>query len=150
MNKYQKICELGEGAYGVVWKYKNRESGEMVAIKEFKMSDEDETIRKTMLREVKILRMLRHNNIVNLIEAFKRQAKLFLVFEYVDKNLLQVLEEQVTGLHPDIVCSFIFQLVQAVGWCHSNSIIHRDIKPENLLINIRTNTLKLCDFGFAR
>lgn len=41
-------------------------------------------------------------------------------------------------------------LVQAIHWCHSNSVIHRDIKPENLLINVRSKTLKLCDFGFAR
>jgi cyclin-dependent kinase-like len=150
MNKYEVLGVVGEGAYGVVLKCRNKESAEIVAIKKFKESDDDEILRKTTLREVKILRMLRHNNIVSLKEAFRRKAKLYLVFEYVEKNLLEVLEEQPTGLDPEIVRIYIYQLVLAIHWCHSNAVIHRDIKPENLLINVRTKTLKLCDFGFAR
>ena len=77
-------------------------------------------------------------------------GKLYLVFEYVEKNLLEVLEEQPQGLDPEIVRLYTFQLIHAIHWCHSNDVLHRDIKPENLLINVRTQTLKLCDFGFAR
>lgn len=150
MNKYEVLGVVGEGAYGVVLKCRNKETTEVVAIKKFKESDEDEMLKKTALREVKILRMLRHNNIVSLKEAFRRKAKLYLVFEYVDKNLLEIIEEQPSGLDPDTVTSYISQLVQAIQWCHSNQVIHRDIKPENLLVNIRTKVLKLCDFGFAR
>jgi cyclin-dependent kinase-like len=150
MNKYEVLGVVGEGAYGVVLKCKNKDTSEIVAIKKFKESDDDEVLRKTTLREVKILRMLRHHNIVSLKEAFRRKTKLYLVFEYVDKNLLEVLEEQPSGLDPEVVRYYIYQLVQAINWCHSNSIIHRDIKPENLLINVKTKTLKLCDFGFAR
>lgn len=150
MNKYEVLGIVGEGAYGVVLKCRNKETTEIVAIKKFKESDDDENLRKTTLREVKILRMLRHNNIVSLKEAFKRKSKLYLVFEYVEKNLLEVLEEEPSGMDPEMVRLYIYQLVQAIHWCHSNSVIHRDIKPENLLINIRSKTLKLCDFGFAR
>lgn len=150
MNKYEVLGVVGEGAYGVVLKCRNKESNEVVAIKKFKESEDDEILRKTTLREVKILRMLKHNNIVSLKEAFKRKSKLYLVFEYADKNLLEVLEEQPSGLDPEVVRAYIYQLVLAIHWCHSNSVIHRDIKPENLLINLRTKTLKLCDFGFAR
>jgi cyclin-dependent kinase-like len=88
-------------------------------------------------------------NIVNLKEAFRRKGKLYLVFEYMDKNLLELLEEQPNGLDPDLVRSYIYQLCQAIHWCHRHDVVHRDIKPENLLVN-RDNTLKLCDFGFAR
>ena len=77
-------------------------------------------------------------------------GKLYLVFEYVEKNLLEVLEDRPQGLDPEIVRLYIFQLIHAINWCHSNDVLHRDIKPENLLINVRTQTLKLCDFGFAR
>ena len=125
MNKYEVLGVVGEGAYGVVLRCRNRSSNEIVAIKKFKESDDDEVIKKTTYREVKILRMLRHNNIVSLIEAFKRKNKLYLVFEYVDKNLLEVLEEQPNGLDQDLVKSYILQLVQAIHWCHSNSVIHR-------------------------
>lgn len=122
-------------------------------------------IRKTTLREVKILRSLRHENVVCLKEAFRRKAKLYLVFEYVEKNLLELLEEHSEGLAPTLVQTYICQLVQAIHYCHSHNIVHRDIKPENLLINTSTAflnsglnngnvlhqpELKLCDFGFAR
>ena len=133
MNKYEVLGVVGEGAYGVVLKCRNKESGGIVAIKKFKESDDDEILRKTTLREVKILRLLRHSNIVSLIEAFRRKGKLYLVFEYVEKNLLEVLEEQPQGLEPDLVRAYIFQLCQAINWCHSHDVIHRDIKPVCLL-----------------
>lgn len=150
MNKYEVLGVVGEGAYGVVLRCRNKESGEIVAIKKFKESDDDEVLRKTTLREVKLLRLLRHENIVSLTEAFRRKTKLYLVFEYVERNLLEVLEEQPQGLDAELVRVYILQLVQAIHWCHTNSVVHRDIKPENLLINARTRQLKLCDFGFAR
>jgi cyclin-dependent kinase-like len=77
----------------------------------------------------------------------------YLVFEYVEKNLLEVLEEHTSGVSPHCVRTYIFQLVNALHWCHSHNVIHRDIKPENLLIQPKAGepgTLKLCDFGFAR
>lgn len=63
-----------------------------VAIKKFKETEEDEAVSKNIQREVKMLRMLKHNNIVALREAFKRKGRIYLVFEYVEKNLLEVLE----------------------------------------------------------
>ena len=74
MNKYEVLGVVGEGAYGVVLRCRNKESGEILAIKKFKESDDDEVLRKTTLREVKILRMLRHPNIVSLTEAFRRKG----------------------------------------------------------------------------
>jgi cyclin-dependent kinase-like len=82
----------------MVLKARNKETGETVAIKKFKESEEDEVVRKTIVREVKVLRMLKHENVVQLKEAFRRQGKLYLVFEYVDRNLLEVLEDMPTGL----------------------------------------------------
>mmetsp|Transcript_13362 Transcript_13362/g.46785 ORF Transcript_13362/g.46785 Transcript_13362/m.46785 type:complete len:590 (-) Transcript_13362:28-1797(-) len=151
MNKYEVLGVVGEGAYGIVLKCRNRENGESVAIKKFKESDDDEeNVRKTTLREVKILRMLRHPNIVSLKEAFRRKGKLYLVFEFVAKNLLEVLETNPSGVGPDGMQRYMLQLCQAIECCHAQSVVHRDIKPENLLINTREKQLKLCDFGFAR
>ncbi|KAL0026283.1 hypothetical protein WJX77_008174 [Trebouxia sp. C0004] len=157
MNKYEVMEVVGEGAYGVVLKCRNKETGGVVAVKKFKESDDDEVVRKTTLREVKMLRSLRHDNIVTLLEAFRRKQKLYLVFEYIEKNLLEVLEDSQSCLTPTQVQHYMYQLVKAVAWCHDNKIIHRDIKPENLLINpfvhpgdASVGQLKLCDFGFAR
>ena len=72
MNKYEIQGIVGEGAYGIVYKARNKESGEIVAIKKFKESEDDEIVKKTTLREVKMLRTLKQENIVTLIEAFKK------------------------------------------------------------------------------
>ena len=110
MNKYEVLGVVGEGAYGVVLRCRNKETGDIVAIKKFKESEDDEIVRKTTLREVKILRMLKHENIVELREAFRRKGKLYLVFEYVEKNLLEILEAQPSGLNPDLVKKYIYQV----------------------------------------
>ena len=142
---------VGEGAYGVVLKCSCKKTGDVVAIKKFKDTEDDETVRKTILREDKILRMLKHENIVCLIDAFRRKKRLYLVFEFLQRNLLQVLEEKPLGLEPELIRIYIFQLVRAIRYCHQHAIVHRDIKPENLLVNLPPDpTLKLCDFGFAR
>uniref|UniRef100_A0A8D0HPT2 Cyclin-dependent kinase-like 5 n=1 Tax=Sphenodon punctatus TaxID=8508 RepID=A0A8D0HPT2_SPHPU len=125
------------------------ETHEIVAIKKFKDSEENEEVKETTLRELKMLRTLKQENIVELKEAFRRRGKLYLVFEYVEKNMLELLEEMPNGVPPEKVKSYIYQLIKAIHWCHKNDIVHRDIKPENLLISHK-DILKLCDFGFAR
>ena len=68
----------------------------------------------------------------------------------MDRNLLEVLEEKPDGLDRASVKFFIYQLLKAVDYFHSQNVMHRDIKPENLLISSKTNELKVCDCGFAR
>lgn len=102
MNKYEIIGVVGEGAYGIVLKCRNKETNEfgnailhpIVAIKRFKETDDDEAVRKSIQREVKMLRSLRHPNIIQLKEAFKKKGKIFLVFQFVERNLLELLEER--------------------------------------------------------
>jgi cyclin-dependent kinase-like len=146
--KYEVLGVVGEGAYGIVYKCKNKETGKYVAIKKFKET-EDELVQKTMKRELKMLQQLKHENIVEFQESFTYKGNLFLVFEYCEKNLLEVLEESPEGLSPKLIKSFIYQMCKAIAYMHKNNMIHRDIKPENLLIDDKLN-LKLCDFGFAR
>ncbi|XP_069492951.1 cyclin-dependent kinase-like 5 isoform X4 [Ambystoma mexicanum] len=149
MNKFEVLGVVGEGAYGVVLKCRHKETKEIVAIKKFKDSEENEEVKETTLRELKMLRTLKQENIVELKEAFRRRGKLYLVFEYVEKNMLELLEEMPNGVPPDKAKNYIYQLIKAIHWCHKNDIVHRDIKPENLLISYN-DILKLCDFGFAR
>ncbi len=147
-NKYEVIGIVGEGAYGIVYKCRNKENGEFVAIKKFKET-EDDIVRKSMLRELKVLKFLKHENIVEFKEAFKKKNNLYLVFEYVEKNLLELLQEHPKGLEPSLIKRVIFQLCLSIRYIHDMNLIHRDIKPENLLIDTN-NKLMLCDFGFAR
>ncbi|XP_061636768.1 cyclin-dependent kinase-like 5 isoform X2 [Phyllopteryx taeniolatus] len=149
MNKFEVLGIVGEGAYGVVLKCRHKDTNEIVAIKKFKDSEENEEVKETTLRELKMLRTLKQENIVELKEAFRRRGKLYLVFEYVEKNMLELLEELPNGVPTEKARSYIYQLIKAIHWCHKHDIVHRDIKPENLLIS-SDDVLKLCDFGFAR
>ena len=146
--KYEVLGVVGEGAYGIVYKCKNKETGKFVAIKKFKET-QDEIVQKTMKRELKMLQQLKHENIVEFQESFNYKGNLFLVFEYCEKNLLELLEETPEGLSPKVIKSLIYQMCKALVYMHKNNMIHRDIKPENLLIDENLN-LKLCDFGFSR
>ena len=92
---------------------------------------------------------LKHINIVNLIEVFRRKGRLYLVFEFVERTILQDLEDNPNGLPEVEVKKAMYQLIKSIEFCHAHNVIHRDIKPETLLIS-KSGTLKLCDFGFAR
>jgi cyclin-dependent kinase-like len=151
MHKFRVEEVIGEGAYGVVLKCRVRESGLVVAIKKFKESEEVAKVRKTTLREVRLLRLLSAGeNIVTLQEAFHRGGKLYLVFEHVDRSLLQLLQETPRGQGCPVwqVRLYVYQLLKAIAWCHTHGVYHRDIKPENVLVN-DDHSLRLCDFGFA-
>ncbi|KAL5007998.1 hypothetical protein ScPMuIL_013579 [Solemya velum] len=149
MEKYEKISKIGEGSYGVVFKCRNRDSGQLVAIKKFVESEEDPLIKKIAMREIRMLKQLKHGNLVNLIEVFRRKKRLHLVFEYVDHTVLNELDRFPRGVPEALVKRIIQQTLHAVNFCHQHNCIHRDVKPENILIT-RQGTVKLCDFGFAR
>ncbi|KAG1695326.1 Cyclin-dependent kinase-like 2 [Nymphon striatum] len=137
MDKYDNLGLIGEGSYGLVMKCMHRESGQIVAIKKFLETDDDKVTKRIAIREVRMLKQLRHENLVNLIEVFRRKRRLYLVFEYVDHTILDELESKPNGLDEQTCRQYIFQ------------VIHRDIKPENVLVS-KMGVIKLCDFGFAR
>ncbi|NXR46822.1 CDKL2 protein, partial [Hippolais icterina] len=149
MDKYQVLGLVGEGSYGVVTKCRNRENGQIVAVKKFLECDDDATVRKIALREIKLLKQLRHENLVNLLDVCKRKKRWYLVFEFVDHTVLDDLEASPSGLDYDRVRKYLFQIIRGTAFCHSHNIIHRDIKPENILVS-QSGVVKLCDFGFAR
>jgi cyclin-dependent kinase len=149
MERYQKMEKIGEGTYGVVYKAKDRVTGEIIALKKIRLEAEDEGIPSTAIREISLLKELQHPNIVRLYDVVHTERKLTLVFEFLDQDLKKYLDVCDSGLDLPILKSFLFQLLTGVAYCHQHRVLHRDLKPPNLLIN-REGQLKLADFGLAR
>lgn len=150
MEKYQKLERIGEGTYGIVYKAKDRITGEILALKKIRLEAEDEGIPSTAIREISLLKQLQHPNIVRLYDVVHSEKKLTLVFEYLDQDLKKYLDNAGdSGLDPATIKSFLWQLLQGIAYCHQHRVLHRDLKPQNLLINVE-GELKLADFGLAR
>lgn len=92
---------------------------------------------------------LKHPNLVNLIEVFRRKKKLHLVFEYCEHTVLHELERHPRGCPETLTKQITWQTLQGIAYCHTHNCIHRDVKPENILLTSQ-GVVKLCDFGFAR
>uniref|UniRef100_A0A3B3XQE0 Protein kinase domain-containing protein n=1 Tax=Poecilia mexicana TaxID=48701 RepID=A0A3B3XQE0_9TELE len=149
MEKYEKLAKIGEGSYGVVFKCRNKETGQIVAIKKFVESEDDPVIKKIAQRETRMLKQLKHVNLVNLLEVFRRKRRLHLVFEFCEQTVLNELDKHPEGVPEAQLKSIVWQTLQAVNFCHKHNCIHRDVKPENILLT-KSGVIKLCDFGFAR
>jgi len=149
MDRYQKMEKVGEGTYGVVYKARDKMSGEIVALKKTRLEAEDEGVPSTAIREISLLRELNHPNIVDLKDVVHAESKLYLVFEFLDQDLKKYMDHVGKKLKPMLIKSYLYQILQGITFCHRRRILHRDLKPQNLLID-RAGTLKLADFGLAR
>ncbi|KAH8928456.1 Pkinase-domain-containing protein [Atractiella rhizophila] len=149
-NTYIQLEKLGEGTYATVHKGRNRNDGSIVALKEIHLDSEEGTP-STAIREISLMKELKHPNIVRLYDVIHNEQRLMLVFEYMDLDLKKYMDANGDrgALEPGIVRSFTFQLLRGTAFCHENRVLHRDLKPQNLLINKRGD-LKLADFGLAR
>jgi len=148
LDKYEKLQKIGEGTYGVVYKAKNRETGQFIALKKIRLENEDEGIPSTAIREISILKEMIHPTIVSLLDVVNYDNKLYLVFEFLDQDLKKYMDS-VSSLSHGLVQSYCKQLLQGLTYCHQRRIVHRDLKPQNLLID-KKGSLKIADFGLAR
>jgi len=150
MEKYQRVEKIGQGTYGVVYKARHKHNGSFFALKRISLDGQDEGVPSTAIREISLLKELDHENIVMLKDVVHSENKLYLVFEFLDQDLKQYMDScGPEGLSPDLVKSYLYQLLKGVAFCHSHRVLHRDLKPQNLLID-RSGQLKLADFGLAR
>ncbi|WAR25236.1 CDK16-like protein, partial [Mya arenaria] len=131
------------GTYATVFKGKSRLTDNLVALKEIRLEHE-EGAPCTAIREVSLLRELKHANIVTLHDIVHTEKSLTLVFEYLEKDLKQYMDD--CG---NIMSMTNVKLLRGLAYCHKRQVLHRDLKPQNLLINER-GELKLADFGLAR
>ncbi|KAF9055201.1 Pkinase-domain-containing protein [Hymenopellis radicata] len=141
---------IGEGTYATVYKGRSRTTNEIVALKEIHL-DAEEGTPSTAIREISLLKELKHVNILRLHDVIHSETKLVLIFEYCEMDLKKYMDKhgENGALDPNTVRSFMYQLLKGTAFCHENQVLHRDLKPQNLLIN-RKGELKLGDFGLAR
>jgi cyclin-dependent kinase len=148
IGRYKKLEKLGEGVYGVVYKGIFVETSDIVALKRCKNYDSDCGINAGVMREIAVLKSLKHINIINLLDVLlEPNNKLYLVFEYMERDLKMHMER--VNLSAPMVKSFMMQLLKGLEFCHANRVMHRDLKPHNILIDANGN-LKIADFGLAR
>ncbi|XP_059084764.1 cyclin-dependent kinase 12-like isoform X2 [Tigriopus californicus] len=161
---YEIVDKVGEGTYGEVFKsvFKNSmetDTQEQFALKKVRLENEKEGFPITAVREIKILRQLRHKNIINLKEIVtdkqeavdfrKDKGSFYLVFEFMDHDLMGLLDSGLVDFSEKLNASIMKQLLDGLSYCHNRNFLHRDIKCSNILINNR-GQVKLADFGLAR
>ncbi|KAK8943602.1 Mitogen-activated protein kinase 10 [Platanthera guangdongensis] len=149
--KIQEV--IGKGSYGVVCSAINTQTGENVAIKKIQNIFEHISDAARILREIKLLRLLRHPDIVEIkhimLPLSRRDFKdIYVVFELMESDLHQVIKanDDLTKEHYQF---FLYQLLRALKYIHTANVYHRDLKPKNILANTNCK-LKICDFGLAR
>jgi cyclin-dependent kinase 2 len=145
------VGKIGEGTYGVVYKARDKRSGEYLALKQIRLEQEEEGVPSTAIREISLLKDLDHPNVVALVDVVHEDRKLHLIFEFLDLDLKKHMDAS-PELYRDplLVKKYLYQMVSGIAYCHAHRVLHRDLKPQNLLIERATNTLKLADFGLAR
>ncbi|EQB61537.1 cell division protein kinase [Vairimorpha apis BRL 01] len=143
MSRYIQSRKIGSGTYGDVFEALDIDTNTKVALKKIKLN-ETEGMPGTALREISILKKLKHKNIICLYRVIHTESLLTLVFELMDFDLKQYLN--VSNIN---TISLVNQLVSGVRFLHFNKIIHRDLKPQNILVN-NEGILKIADFGLSR
>jgi len=144
---------VGQGAYGVVCSAEDEERREPVAIKKIENAFEHLTFAKRTLRELRILRHMKHENMIDVRMVFLPGNKdgfedIYVVSELMETDLASIVKSP-QPISDDHCQFFLYQILRGMKYIHSAEVIHRDLKPRNLLVNSNCD-LKVCDLGLAR
>ncbi|XP_057784702.1 CBL-interacting protein kinase 2-like [Salvia miltiorrhiza] len=148
MKKYEVGRMLGQGAFAKVYYGRNVRTGQSVAIK---VIDKQKVVKVGLInqikREISIMNLVRHPNIMHLEEVMATKTKIYFIMEYAKGG--ELFKKIVKGrLKEEAARAYFQQLIRAVDFCHSRGVYHRDLKPENLLLDENGN-LKVSDFGLS-
>lgn len=148
MKHFEEIKVLGDGAFGVVTKCRNKDNDTLVAIKKMKAkyNSFEECLQE---KEVKSLRKIKHENVEKLLQVFRENDHLYLVFELLDESLLKTMSKRTQPFSNEEVRYIMNQILSGLNIVHKQGFFHRDMKPDNLLWS-QDGVLKIADFGLAR
>ncbi|KAA0190979.1 extracellular signal-regulated kinase 2 [Fasciolopsis buskii] len=151
LKHYDIVKRLGKGAYGIVWRAKNKKNGNTVALKKIFDAFRNQTDAQRTFREITFLQAFAgHPNIIRLLNVIKadNNKDIYLVFEHMETDLHNCIKKG--NVLKDVHKKYIFyQLLRAVKYLHSANVIHRDLKPSNILLDSDC-LVKVCDFGLTR
>eukprot|EP00878_Enallax_costatus_P035578 GHUV01039754.1.p1 GENE.GHUV01039754.1~~GHUV01039754.1.p1 ORF type:complete len:221 (+),score=39.64 GHUV01039754.1:357-1019(+) len=157
---YDILGKIGEGTYGVVYLATSKQDKkQLYAIKKFKTGREGDGISPTAIREILLLRELRHEHIVKLtaVHINRSEPSLSLAFDYAEHDLYEIIwhhRDRLSGpIDQYAVKSLMWQMLNGLSYLHQNWIIHRDLKPSNILVmgeGPEAGQVKVGDFGLAR
>lgn len=165
---YERLNSIEEGSYGVVFRARDKQTGDIVALKKLKLDEEKNGFPITALREVNSLMMCKHENVVGIREVvvgdtltqyvhtisaspltLRCYTRVFIVMDFIEHDLKTLLTVMPSPFLQSEIKTLMLQLLSAVAHCHDRWILHRDLKTSNLLMNNR-GTIKVADFGLAR
>lgn len=155
--RYSIIDPVGNGAYGVVVAAKDLEAdseeNSLIAIKKIEKAFEHKVFAQRTLRELKIMRLMKHDNVIGVKTILKPDSRkefkeIYVVNELMETDLAQIIKSN-QPISDDHIQFFLYQILRGLKYIHSAGILHRDLKPRNLLVNSNCD-LKICDFGLAR
>ena len=164
VDMYKIVDKVGEGTYGEVYKATPPPElatvdMELLALKKVRLENEREGFPITAVREIKILRQLKHKNIIKLKEIVtdksdatdfrKDKGSFYLVFDFMEHDLMGLIDSGMVTFTAELNASIMRQLLEGLAYCHEKNFLHRDIKCSNILMNNR-GQVKLADFGLAR
>ena len=152
--RYEPDRVIGKGSYGQVMAAKDLLTGEKVAIKRIKGLFDNYGDARRILREISILRELRHKNVIQIMDIIRppdldRFNELYIVFAMRDTDMMKLIGDQSQTLTSAHVVFFMAQLLRGLQYMHNCRVLHRDLKPANILLT-ETCQLSICDFGLAR
>jgi serine/threonine protein kinase len=150
---YERVeADIGEGTYGKVHKSKDIRTGDLVAIKKLKSDTSESGIHFTSLREIKIMRGINHENLMDLRDVYIQHGHVCLVMPYMSTDLRHVIEERKKAgrsLEEKHIKCLAQQVCQGLKALHAKWFVHRDLSPGNVMITA-TGVAKIGDFGLAR
>ncbi|KAH9386508.1 cyclin-dependent kinase 12/13 [Nematocida major] len=155
---YKVLKKVGQGTFGKVYLGKDLATNKKVALKKIRVTNEVDGVPVTLIREISILRALRHKNIISTLGSYVKDEEsvhsmkttwysVFIVFPFMETDLSHLIKNTIIPIED--MMSYTKQILQGLRYIHARNIIHRDIKPSNILIG-PNKTVKIADFGLSR
>jgi mitogen-activated protein kinase 15 len=149
LRSFEVMKKVGQGAYGQVWKARNKRTGTVCALKKIYEAFRNASDAQKAYREIRYLQKLDHPSIVKLLAVHRPLSSrdVYLELEFMEADLCVALKNSVLKeIHKHYI---FYQLANTLSYLHAAELLHRDIKPSNVLVN-ETCEVKLCDFGLIR